>query len=154
MERISNCIVNHMIANKLIENYEKEIYIYHLAMLIEKIVSYFVILILAVIFRSFVHTFFFLFFFSNIRNEGFFRPHFPFSYCNACVKCWILATPSRISASLKAYERRTQSSAPKDTPGTVATFSASNNTSANSMELVIGLPLYVLPYKSPTANIT
>lgn len=48
----------------------KKKYIYHLAMLIEKIVSYFVILILAVIFRSFVHTFFFLFFFSNIRKHS------------------------------------------------------------------------------------
>ena len=61
-------------------------------------------------------------------------------YCNAETKRLILAKPSSMSSSLKAYESRKQSSAPKETPGTVATFSASNKISANATEPSITLP--------------
>lgn len=70
MKCIASGIVNQMFINGLIENGEKELYTYHLLMLIEKTVAYLALLILAIWFNVFIHTILFLFFFANIRKHS------------------------------------------------------------------------------------
>lgn len=78
MEHIINNIINSMLDNKLIEVSKKELYTYHMTIILERLVTYFVILLFSIQFKVFIHTIFFLCFFANIRKHsgGFHLRHF------------------------------------------------------------------------------
>lgn len=69
MERIAKSVIEQMITSKLIENKDKELYIYSFQIVVEKVAGFLAILILAGMFHAVIQTFLFLLFFSKIRKH-------------------------------------------------------------------------------------
>ena len=69
MERIAKSVIEQMITSKLIENKDKELYIYSFQIVVEKVAGFLAILILAGMFHAVIQTFLFLLFFSYVNHR-------------------------------------------------------------------------------------
>lgn len=68
MEVIANHLVNKMVQEHMISDDEEEWFLYSVQMILEKIVGYFSILVLGVIFKNFFQTVAFIIVFSGVRK--------------------------------------------------------------------------------------
>lgn len=68
MDKVASKIVDSMLTEQMITNEDRSIYIYSLQMIMEKVIGYVAIFILAIVFNLFLPTVMFILFFGTIRK--------------------------------------------------------------------------------------
>lgn len=96
MDKVASKIVDSMLAEQMITNEDRSIYIYSLQMIMEKVIGYVAIFILAIVFNFFLPTVMFVLFFGTIRkySGGFHLPKFSscfiMSVCTYFIMCKLI----------------------------------------------------------------
>lgn len=99
MDKVASKIVDSMLSEHIITNEERSLYIYSLQMIMEKLIGYAAIFILAIVFNLFLPTAMFMIFFGTIRkySGGF--------HMSSFFSCFILSVSMYISICKVLYPR-------------------------------------------------